>query len=77
VQGVRITASRDGKIVDLVSARGNVVGNPQSRNHVNAPGSAEIAERSQIRVSMLWHTKPSQNFPRACSMREDPLILAR
>ena len=55
VQDAGIAARRRGKIIDVGDARSDMVGDPQRRRHVHAPGRAEIAQIAEARDLMLWH----------------------
>ena len=58
VEDIGITAGRGGEVADPVFARGDVVGDPQGRHDVKAPGSAEIAQRFEICDDLMGHTNP-------------------
>jgi len=55
VKGVLITSCGRREPVDLIDARGDAVRNPQCRHHMDTPGCAEIAERSEIHDVLIWH----------------------
>jgi hypothetical protein len=40
-----------------------VVGDPECRNHVNAPRSAEIAQRPDVYLASPGHTRTSLCYP--------------
>jgi hypothetical protein len=56
-----ITLRRRGKVFDPVLPDGDVLGNPQSRDHVDAPGRAEVAQLLEARGRLLGHTDAPRN----------------
>jgi fused signal recognition particle receptor len=54
VQGIGVGARGRGQVVDTGYPGGNVVGDAECRNHVNAPRSLEIDQRPDIHLRMIY-----------------------
>ena len=52
-----VAAGLRGEGIDLVSASGDLVGDPQRRHDVDAPGCAEIAQGGKVRDGPVGHAR--------------------